>query len=182
MVAADRERRQPAPGSGRLRRGECLGRLVLVGSLGLAPFQPAPEFGRALAEFVERPTEERYDALWRRCAFDLDHLRDRMGESWDRLKAYSLDRARDPDLQAARHALMEQFGMPEIPPTALARIEVPTFLIWGRHDLATPLGVAEAASAHFGWPLHVIDDAADDPPLEKPEAFLDALRAVLAGS
>ena len=45
---------------------------------------------------------------------------------------------------------------------------MPTTLIWGRHDLATPLRVAEAASARYGWPLHVIEDAADDPPVERP--------------
>jgi pimeloyl-ACP methyl ester carboxylesterase len=42
--------------------------------------------------------------------------------------------------------------------------------------------VAEAASARYGWPLHVIEDAADDPPIEQPEAFLRALRAALAHS
>jgi pimeloyl-ACP methyl ester carboxylesterase len=57
----------------------------------------------------------------------------------------------------------------------LARIRVPATLIWGRHDLATPLAVAQAASARYGWPLHVIDNAADDPPLEQPEAFARAL-------
>jgi len=25
---------------------------------------------------------------------------------------------------------------------------------WGRHDLATSLQIAEAASARYGWPLH----------------------------
>ena len=41
--------------------------------------------------------------------------------------------------------------------------------------------MAEAASARYGWPLHVIEDAADDPAVEQPEAFLDALEAALAG-
>jgi len=74
---------------------------------------------------------------------------------------------------------MEAFGMPEIAPAELARITVPTTLIWGRHDLATPLPIAEAASARYGWPLQVIENAADDPPLERPEAFLNALRVAL---
>lgn len=157
-------------------------RLVLVDALGLAPFQPTPEFGRAMTEFLAQPTGETHDRLWERCAFDLDALRDRMGESWAWLKAYNLDRARASSLQAAQHSLMEQFGLPAIPPTDLARIAVPTTLIWGRHDLATPLSVAEAASTHYGWPLHVIEDAADDPPMEQPEAFLTALRAALASA
>ena len=36
--------------------------------------------------------------------------------------------------------------------------------------------VAEAASARYGWPLRVIEDCADDPPRDQPEAFLEALR------
>lgn len=163
-------------------RGGGLNRLVLVDSLGLAPFQPAPEFGAALNDYATRPSEETHDRLWQQCAFDLDALRDRMGESWDSLKAYNLDRARDPSLHATQQSLMEAFAMPGIPPATLARIPVPTTLIWGRHDLATPLEVAEEAGDRYGWPLHVIEDAADDPALERPEAFLEALRAALAGS
>jgi pimeloyl-ACP methyl ester carboxylesterase len=163
-------------------QGRRLSRLVLADALGLRPFQPTPEFGRALSDFITQLTEETHDRLWRRCAFDLDRMRDRMGESWERIKAYNLDRAHRPSLQAAQHRLMEQFGMPAIPPTDLARIPVPTTLIWGRHDLATPLHVAEATSARYGWPLHVIEYAADDPPLEQPEDFLKALRVALANS
>ena len=36
------------------------------------------------------------------------------------------------------------------------------------------------ASVRYGWPLHVIEDAADDPAAEQPEAFLRALSAALA--
>jgi len=160
-------------------RSDRLSQLVLVDTLGLAPFQPAPEFGRALTEFIAEPTEDTHDRLWQRCAFDLDRMRDRMGKSWGWVKAYNLDRARVPSLQAAQHGLMEQFGMSAIPAAELARIAVPTTLIWGRHDLATQLRIAEAASARYGWPLHVIENAGDDPPMEQPEAFLKALRAAL---
>jgi pimeloyl-ACP methyl ester carboxylesterase len=58
---------------------------------------------------------------------------------------------------------------------------VPTTLIWGRQDRATPLTVAEAARARFGWPLRVIDHAGDDPTLDQPDVFLKTLRQVLAG-
>lgn len=160
-------------------RGERLARLVLVDALGLTAFQPAPEFGRALSEFMLEPTEATHDRLWSRCAFDLDALRNRLGERWKWIKAYNLDQARTPGLRATQHALMERFGMPAIPPADLARIAVPTTLIWGRHDLATALPIAQAASTDYGWPLQVIENAADDPPLEQPEAFLEALRAVL---
>jgi pimeloyl-ACP methyl ester carboxylesterase len=160
-------------------RGDRLSSLVLVDSLGLGAFQPTPDFGQALTAFIAEPTEETHDRLWSRCAFDLPTMRHHMGDRWEQIKAYNLDRARVPDLRATQHALMEQFGMCEIPPADLARIAVPTTLIWGRHDLATPLPIAQAASARHGWPLHVIENAADDPPMEQPKAFLKVLRAAL---
>jgi pimeloyl-ACP methyl ester carboxylesterase/ubiquinone/menaquinone biosynthesis C-methylase UbiE len=160
-------------------RSERISSLVLVDALGLAPFQPAPEFGLALTEFIAEPTEETHDRLWGRCAFDLDAMRQRMGQQWEEIKAYNLDRAHTPGLQGTQQGLMEQFGLPPIPSADLARIAVPTTLIWGRHDLATPLSVAQTARTRYGWPLHVIDSAADDAPMEQPEAFLDALRAAL---
>jgi pimeloyl-ACP methyl ester carboxylesterase len=159
-----------------------LSRLVLVDALGLAPFQPAPNFGRALADFHSGPDEKTHDDLWRYCAFDLDRLRAQMGENWDLIKAYNLDRARTAALRTTQQGLMEQFGMPAISPMELERIAVPTTLIWGRHDLATPLSVAEAASKRYGWPLRVIEGAADDPPIEQPKAFLTALDAAIEDS
>jgi pimeloyl-ACP methyl ester carboxylesterase len=160
-------------------RGERIRNLVLVDALGLTAFQPAPEFALALGEFMSKPTEDTHDRLWSRCAFDLHAMRDRMGERWAWFKAYNLDRAQAPSLKAPREALVGQFGFAAISPADLARIAVPTTLVWGRHDLATPLSVAEAASTKYGWPLRVIEDAGDDPPMEQPEAFLEALRAAL---
>jgi pimeloyl-ACP methyl ester carboxylesterase len=164
------------------RHGRRLRQLVLVDTLGLAPFQPAPEFGNALMAYLEQPNGDTHDGLWRRCAFDLDALRQGMGESWSRMRAYTLDRARTEALQATQHSLFEQFGIPAIAPDELSRIKVPTALIWGRQDLATPLAVAEAASSRYGWPLQVIENAADDPAIEQPDAFLAALRAALASA
>jgi pimeloyl-ACP methyl ester carboxylesterase len=163
-------------------RGERLSRLVLVDTFGLREFQPAPEFGRALSQFLAQPTVRAHRDLWRYCAFDLDGLRQRMGGRWEPFEAYNLERARTPSVQAALATLMERLGLPAIPPADLARIAVPTTLIWGRHDLATPLPVAEAASARYGWPLHVIENANDDPPVEQPEALLRALHAALGNS
>jgi pimeloyl-ACP methyl ester carboxylesterase len=158
-----------------------LSRLVLVDTFGLRAFQPAPEFGLALTHFLAQPTQTTHRNLWRHCAFDLDGLRRRMGERWAPFEAYNLDRARTPSVQTAVAGLMEQLGVPAIPPGDLARIAVPTTLIWGRHDRATPLSVAEAASARFGWPLRVIENCNDDPPVEQPEAMLRVLRTALGG-
>jgi pimeloyl-ACP methyl ester carboxylesterase len=162
--------------------GDRLRRLVLVDTFGLREFQPAPEFGVALSRFLAQPTKATHQDLWRHCAFDLDGLRRRMGQRWQSFETYNLERASAPSVQAALTTLMERFGMPAIPPADLARIAAPTTLIWGRHDRATPLSVAEAASARYGWPLHVIENANDDPPIEQPEALLRALRAALGST
>ena len=162
-----------------IQQPDVVHQLVLTDSLGLVPFQPAPEFGHALSEFVTEPGEGTHDRLWQRCAFDLDRLRQRMGVRWEQLRGYNIQLARIASLRTTQQSLFEQFGIPAIPAADLAKVTVPTTLIWGRHDLATRLEVAEVASARYGWPLHVIENAADDPPLEQPEAFVNALRAVL---
>ena len=94
------------------------------------------------------------------------------------MAAYALDRFRTPSVKAAMRSLMRQLAS-AIPSEDLDRIAVPTTLIWGRHDLGVRLNVAEAASARYGWPLHVIENARDDPAIEQPEAFLEALRTAL---
>jgi pimeloyl-ACP methyl ester carboxylesterase len=161
--------------------GSRISRLVVVDGYGLAPLRPAPSFALGLIGFMARPTERSQGRLMRACMNDLQTLRERMDGRLEELEAYALDRARGPAMKKALRALMPQLGMRPIPEADLERITVQTTLIWGRHDLQVRLRVAEAASARFGWPLHVIEDAADDPAVEQPEAFLDALEAALAG-
>ena len=151
--------------------------LVLVDTLGLAPFDPDPRFGIALHRFLAEPSEHSYLRAMEFCTFDLDRARERLAGRWEPYAAYAVELVRDPAVQAALGSLLGQFGAVPIPPEELAGIAAPTSLIWGRHDLATPLHVAENASARYGWPLHVVEDAGDDPPLDQPDAFLAALRA-----
>jgi pimeloyl-ACP methyl ester carboxylesterase len=159
-----------------------LSRLVLVDTYGLGRFWPTPRYALAMLAFTARPTQGTQERLFRQCTVDLDGLREQLGERGRLLEAYALDRARDPALNAALKHLMRQLGVPAIPPAELARIAVPTTLIWGRHDRQVRLGLAEAASARYGWPLHVIERAADDPAVEQPEAFLQAVRGALGSA
>lgn len=156
-------------------QGERIARLVLVDTFGLAPFEPTPAFGAALMSFLAQPTEDTHDGLWQQCAFDLDGLRAQLGGCWEPMKAYNIDRARTPSVSDAGRILMERFGMPAIPPDVLERIAVPTTLVWGRHDLATRLSIAETAATSYGWSLQVIEDCADEPAMDQPEAFLRVL-------
>jgi pimeloyl-ACP methyl ester carboxylesterase len=160
-------------------RGDRLARLVLVDTLGLAPFEPEPRFGLAMHRFLGEPSAGSYDRFMDFCTYDLDRVRERLGQRWEPYAAYAVELARTPSVQAAMGSLIGQFAAAPIPPADLARIDVPTTLIWGRQDLATPLRIAEQAGARHGWPLQVIEDAGDDPPLEQPDAFLTALRAAI---
>jgi len=163
-------------------QGDRVARLVLVDSYGLSRYRPTPGFTLAMVGVIVRPTERTQERLFRQCVTDLDGLREQLGEWGALLEAYALDRARSPGQKAALRGLMPRVVPPVIPPAELARIAVPTTMIWGRHDRQVRLGVAQAASARHGWPLHVVDDAADDPAVEQPKAFLAALRAALGSA
>jgi pimeloyl-ACP methyl ester carboxylesterase len=165
-----------------IHHSDRLDRLVLVDTLGLGRFRPAPRFALTMIGFLARPTEGNYDRFMRQCSYDLDGLREEMGERWEPFQAYNLDRARTPSVKAASRRLMLSLGVPVIPPEHLGRIDVPTTLIWGRYDRANRLRIAEAASERYGWPLHVIDNCADDPPRDQPEAFLETLHTTLGST
>jgi len=162
-----------------VEHGDRLSALVLVDSFGLGKFRPAPRFALALVRYVTRPSDRTYDGLMERCTVDFGDVRAGIGDRWEPFKSYTLDRARAASGKAALRVLMKEIGVPRIPEEDLGRIGVPTTLIWGRQDPVMRLKVAEAASARFHWPLHVIDDAGDDPPIERPEAFLRALQSAL---
>jgi pimeloyl-ACP methyl ester carboxylesterase len=153
--------------------------LVLVDTYGLAPYRPPLGMALTFARVALRPTERGLDRGFRNyCFADLDGMRGDMGERWDAIAAYALDRFRNPTVRAAMRRLMRPLTS-AIPPDDLARIAVPTTLIWGRHDRGVRLNVAQLAGERYGWALHVIEDARDDPAIEQPQAFLKALHTTL---
>jgi pimeloyl-ACP methyl ester carboxylesterase len=153
--------------------------LVLVDTYGLARYRPAPGMALTFAGVAVRPTERGLQHGFRNyCFVDLDRVRGEMGERWEAIAAYALDRFRTPTVRTAMRHLMRPLAS-AIPPHDLARITVPTTLIWGRHDRGVRLNVARLASERYGWPLHVIEDARDDPAIEQPQAFLEALHTAL---
>jgi pimeloyl-ACP methyl ester carboxylesterase len=154
-------------------------RLVLADAGSLGRFRPAPGVMLALVRFLARPSERTQEGFLRQVAVDPGRVRAMMGERWEASQAYNLDRARTPSVRAANRRMLRELGTKAIPSGELARIAVPTTLIWGRQDRVMRLRIAEAASARYGWPLHVIEDAGHFA-VEQPEAFRRALRAALA--
>lgn len=154
-------------------------RLVLVDTYGLDRFRPPPGMALSFIGVLLRPSERGLQRSFRNyCFVDLDGVRAAMGERYEWMAAYALDRFRTPSVKAAMRSLFRRLAS-TIPSQDLDRIAVPTTLIWGRHDVGMRLNVAEAASVRYGWPLHVIENARDDPAIEQPAAFLDALRTAL---
>ncbi len=160
-----------------LDHGERLREIVLVDTLGLRRFRPSPAFALTMLAFLAKPSERSRDRFFRQCFVDWNSLQAQLGELWQPLMAYALEQARSADQKAAVRVLLRHFGSGPIPDEELARISVPTSLVWGRHDRQTPVTVAERASARYGWPLHLIEGAADDPAFEQPDALVEVLAA-----
>lgn len=154
--------------------------LVLVDTFGLSWNRPTLRFAAPLLAYMVRPTEGTRDRFLDKCFVDFDGLREQVGDRWDAFGAQALEWAQTKTSKATLRDLMSGFGLRPIPATQLEQITAPTSLIWGRHDLQTPLRVAETASTRYGWPLHVIEEARDDPFFEQPAAALRALCAELA--
>jgi pimeloyl-ACP methyl ester carboxylesterase len=157
---------------------ERLDRLVLVDSHGLAKFRPPLGMTLSFLGVFVRPTGRRIDRSFRRyCFVDADRVHADIGKRWELIQEYALDRFSTPSVRAATRRLMKVAS--PLGPDELGRVAIPTTLIWGRHDVGMPLEIAEAARTRYGWPLYVIEGARDDPAIEKPDAFLRALRAAL---
>jgi pimeloyl-ACP methyl ester carboxylesterase len=159
---------------------EMLSKLVLVDSLGLSKFRPSLRFAFGLMRFMFQSTEKNYNRFLPQCLYDMEVLKRQMGEKWKYFIAYNLECSNDPNHKDATQKLMKNLGMPRIPSKDLENIRIPTVLIWGRHDRANQLKIAQAASKKYGWPLYVIEQARDDPKLEQPERFVKILRKILA--
>ena len=120
--------------------------LVLVDAQGLERFRPPPGMALTFLGVLMRPTERGLERSFRRyCFVDLDRVRAEMGERYDWMVAYALDRFRTSSVKAAMRSLTKRLA-PAIPEAELDRIAVPTTLIWGRHDVAAPLRIAQTAT------------------------------------
>jgi hypothetical protein len=75
--------------------------------------------------------------------------------------------------------MMRTFGVRRIARGALGRLTVPVSLIWRCQDTATPVKAAMRASHRYGWPLQIIEGAADDPVLGQPEATARPIRSAI---
>jgi pimeloyl-ACP methyl ester carboxylesterase len=158
--------------------GDLLSRLMIYAAPGIGPYRMPLGLRVVAIRFALRPSEGNAERFDRWAFFDLDRAR-RRDPGWvEAFDAYTRSRAVVPHVKRTMRQLIGS-ATKQVPDAELRRIPVATDLVWARHDRFVPLGLAEGASATLGWPLHVIDEAGHVPHIERPDAFLRALRIAL---
>jgi pimeloyl-ACP methyl ester carboxylesterase len=157
-------------------------RIVLVDCSSLGRFRPAPALLLALVRYGARPSPASRDRFLRQVLADPQRARTEWGDRWAALEAYDIDQATRSDVDAATRQLVLRIGARRIAPDQLRRIGVPVALIWGRADKLMHFRIAAKASEQFGWPLYPIDDCGHGPHIERPEAFVQALKTATAAT
>jgi pimeloyl-ACP methyl ester carboxylesterase len=163
-----------------IQHGDRVRRVVLVDSGSLGRFRPALGVLIALIRYVRHPSPDTYDRFQRQVFFDPERVQAQRGDRADAFRGYHIDRTSQRSVRAANRELLRRMGVRRIPAEQLARIRVPVALIWGRNDRVMRYRIAENASARFGWPLYPLDECGHASVIERPDAFLAALRAAMA--
>lgn len=153
-------------------------RIVLIASSSLGPFRP-PAALLALLRYMWRPSPAGFDRFFRYVLHDPERVLPAIGEWFAALRAYHIDRTKQPSLRRANAQLLRRIGMRRIPADRLGKITVPVALIWGRNDRVMRFRIGEEASSRFGWALYPIDDADHASLFDQPDASLKALRAAM---
>jgi 2-hydroxymuconate-semialdehyde hydrolase len=161
------------------RDARSFSRLVLYGAPAIGPYRMPLRLRYIAMRFALRPNQRNAERFERFALLDLDSIRQRDAGWFEAFDAYNRARAREPHVKTTMRQLIATQTKP-IPERELALIDIPTTLLWGRHDRMVPLAIAQSAAARRGWPLRVIEDAAHAPHVEQPDAFVEALTEVTA--
>lgn len=155
-------------------RGDSLRGLLVYGAPGVGPYRMPAGLVYAAIRFGLRPSRRNSDRFDRWAFFDLEQARGRDVGWFEAWSAYTMSRARVPHVKRTMRGLIS-LGRKRVPDRVLDRIEIPSMLLWGRHDRFVPLAVAEHARERVGWPLRVIERTGHVPHIERPESFLRAI-------
>jgi 2-hydroxymuconate-semialdehyde hydrolase len=156
-----------------------IGRLVIYAAPAVGPYRLPLALRYVAIRWAIRPTPRNAERFERFALLDLDATRRRDPGWFDAFESYNRTRAAVPHVKRTMNRLVAAETKP-IPDAQLARIDVPTSLLWGRKDRMVSLAIGQVAASRHGWPLHVIDGAAHAPHIEQPEAFVDALADIVA--
>lgn len=163
------------------RNNELASRLVLYAAPAVGPYRMPLRLRYVAVRFAIHPSPRNAERFDRFALLDLDATRRRDPDWYEAFDAYTRARATVPHAKKTMNQLITTQTKP-IPEAELARIDIPTTLLWGRADRMVPLAVGQAAAARHGWPLHVIDHTAHAPHIEQPDAFVQTLTGIAATS
>jgi pimeloyl-ACP methyl ester carboxylesterase len=155
-----------------------LSRLVIYAGPAVGPYRMPLRLRYVGLRLMLRPTLRNAERFDRYALLDLDATRQRDPGWYDAFVAYTLERATQRHVKKTMSQLLAEQTKP-IPERELDRIDIPTSLLWGRHDLMVPLAIGKSAAARHGWPLDVIENAAHAPHIEQPEAFSRTLLRII---
>lgn len=150
--------------------------LIIYGAPGVGPYRMPLGLALAAILFDLLPSRRSQDRFLRWAFLDPRATQQQHPAWFDAFNAYCVVRGRVPHVKRTMRQLI-RLGTNRIPAALLSRINVPTVLLWGRHDRMVPLQTAQSASTAFAWPLRVIEGAGHVPHLEQPDAFVEALFA-----
>lgn len=158
---------------------DLLGRLVIYAAPAIGRYRLPLGLMVIAVRFSIRPTERNSERFSRWAFHDFDRACRRDPEWYGAWDDYVRERGAVPHVKATMRRLIKT-ETKQIPEVELRKVTCPTALLWGRHDRFVSLQLAESASATFGWPLHVVEDAGHVPHIERPEAFLRTLAEIEA--
>jgi pimeloyl-ACP methyl ester carboxylesterase len=151
--------------------------LVIYAAPGVGRYRMPVRLRYIAIRFALHPTARNSERFARFALLDLDDTQRRDAEWYDAFDTYTRARAREPHVKKTMRQLVATQTKP-IPDDELARIDLPTTLLWGRHDRMVPIAIGEEAATRHRWPLHVIERAGHAPHIEQPEAFVETLTAI----
>ena len=157
---------------------EALSGLVVYAAPGVGPYRMPLRLMYSAIRFSLRPSAANSERFDRFLLLDLDHTRALHSSWYDAFDEYNRAQAGVKQVKRTMNRLVS-LATKRIPDEELSRIDGPVHLIWGRHDRMVPLTTAKAAVERHGWPLHLVENAAHAPHLERPDAFLDVLSSIL---
>ena len=152
--------------------------LVLYGVPGIGPFRMPFGLMAAAIRFSLRHDETSFERFLPWPFLEPERTRGRDPEWFQAFSAYMESRASVPHVRRTMRQLIAA-GKRRVRDDELRRIQIPTALLWGEQDRMTPVSRAEGTSKRLGWPLHVVHDAGHVPHIERPAAFVEALKAAL---
>jgi pimeloyl-ACP methyl ester carboxylesterase len=149
--------------------------LVLYGTPGIGRYRMPVGLRADAMRLALRPSQRAVERLERRAFLDRDGLASERGDWLGAFTEYLRSRAATPHVRRAMRQIVRA-GTARVPDAELDRLRAPVALVWGRHDRFVPLTLAERASRRHGWPLHAIERSGHVPHIERPAAFVAAIK------